>query len=105
MSGNTEARNFNSDVESIASVDTEQITVQIKENSYNMAAMIPVTNCENIQGHSKYFGSKLTDFSIYFLPVIFPDIFQLRYSIYQFLLKVTELHIMLEGNEGKLRFK
>ena len=41
-----------------------------------MAVMIPITNYENIQGKSKYVWSKLTDFCIYFLLVIFPEIFQ-----------------------------
>jgi len=42
------------------------MTVQIKENSYKIAVMIPITDYENIQGNSKYVGSKLTDFAFIF---------------------------------------
>jgi len=71
-----------------------------------MPATILITNCENIQGHSKYVGSKLTDFCIYFLLVILPDIFQSRYvMVYINSYSKSLYHIMLEGYEGKLRFK
>jgi len=71
-----------------------------------MAVMIPITDYENIQGNSKYVGSKLTDFCIYFLLVIFPDIFQSRYIMVYIISYSKSLHhVMLEGNEGKLRFK
>jgi hypothetical protein len=53
-----------------------QIMVQIKENLYKVAMMVPIPNCENKEGNGKYVWSRLTDFCTYFLLIIFHEIFQ-----------------------------